>query len=485
MATPKVPAGKAPASGAAASPRHKKIAANSNKTSISFVNASTAAAALVYWVPADGQREKRKYKRLRPGEAYTQPTYNGHAWQCENAEGVVLLRAVAHAGDHLHAIPSSSPEPGPNIKTKIAFVNDLGHAVQVFWVNAKTDAEVNMGQVAVGATLSLNSFCSHEFRVRAHLAPGKPCILQCVAAEQLQAYPLHLADVSPFKSCKNSKLEHREDVGIAEAQGVEKIRAAGGSVGQFNNPAGAGAKPVKPTDDGQDLLICRTCYEETQVHGFTVCLEPDLPAQNPNLLSELSADLAEIIRVVPPAALAILQKTRVYMNRQLMFGKKSAPTIGSGICHHASAKWLARHGNQTEKVGCVECYNVKHYLNWRREQPAVLLHELSHHLQFALGDAADEIISRTFDEAEASGKYESVKYCRGQMKRHYALTDNREYFAECSEAFFSSDRFRNDYFPFVRSELEEFDPAAVKMCEDVWYKLPEQMQPIRGAGNRA
>ena len=26
---------------------------------------------------------------------------------------------------------------------------------------------------------------------------------------------------------------------------------------------------------------------------------------------------------------------------------------------------------------------------------------------------------------------------------------------------------------------------AVKMCEEVWYKLPEQMQPIRGAGNRA
>ena len=35
--------------------------------------------------------------------------------------------------------------------------------------------------------------------------------------------------------------------------------------------------------------------------------------------------------------------------------------------------------------------------------------------------------------------YESVKYCRGQMRKHYALTDNREYFAECSEAFFSSE----------------------------------------------
>jgi hypothetical protein len=334
------------------------------------------------------------------------------------------------------------------------------------------------------------------------LAPGNPCILQCIASEQPHTYSLHLADVSPFKSCKNSKSEHREDSsGATSATDTGAARAgARAAAGAF--AATPAAKPAaksaatpaatpaaklaaKPADTDHDLLICGTCYEENNVHGFTVCLEPDLLVQNPSLLSELSADLAEIVRLVPPAALAILQKTRVYMNRQLMFGKKSAPTIGSGICHHASAKWLARHGNQTEKVGCVECYNVKHYLTWRREQPAVLLHELSHHLQFALGPAADEIISRTFDGAEASGKYESVKYCRGQMRKHYALTDNREYFAECSEAFFSSDRFRNDYYPFVRSELEEFDPAAVKMCEAVWYQLPEQMQPIRGAGKRA
>jgi hypothetical protein len=48
--------------------------------------------------------------------------------------------------------------------------------------------------------------------------------------------------------------------------------------------------------------------------------------------------------------------------------------------------------------------------------------------------------------------------------RAYALTNDREYFAETTEAFFG----RNDFFPFDRAELERADPAACEMLRQAW-----------------
>jgi hypothetical protein len=70
-------------------------------------------------------------------------------------------------------------------------------------------------------------------------------------------------------------------------------------------------------------------------------------------------------------------------------------------------------------------------------------------------------------------RYEKVEYLEGRRKdiptkRHYGLTDKNEYFAECSEAYFSSTRFKNDYYPYNKDQLREFDPAGYAMCEQVW-----------------
>eukprot|EP00438_Fugacium_kawagutii_P025459 Skav225623 [mRNA] locus=scaffold4894:228594:230189:- [translate_table: standard] len=51
---------------------------------------------------------------------------------------------------------------------------------------------------------------------------------------------------------------------------------------------------------------------------------------------------------------------------------------------------------------------------------------------------------------------------------HYAATNHKEYFAECSEAYFSSQRFRNDYFPYIHEELKAYDPVGYALCESIW-----------------
>lgn len=44
------------------------------------------------------------------------------------------------------------------------------------------------------------------------------------------------------------------------------------------------------------------------------------------------------------------------------------------------------------------------------------------------------------------------------------MTNQHEYFAEPSEAYFS----RNDFYPFNRSDLRAFDPEGFAAVEKLW-----------------
>ena len=93
-----------------------------------------------------------------------------------------------------------------------------------------------------------------------------------------------------------------------------------------------------------------------------------------------------------------------------------------------------------------------------------MLHELSHawhHQVVGYGDAA---IAEAYAEAMASGRYADVPYAGGGTREAYATTDDREYFAELSEAWF----WENDFYPFVREEVEAFDPVGAAAVEASW-----------------
>ena len=73
-------------------------------------------------------------------------------------------------------------------------------------------------------------------------------------------------------------------------------------------------------------------------------------------------------------------------------------------------------------------------------------------------------IKAAYAAANASGKYEHVLQIRGKTERHYALNNDQEYFAESTEAFFGT----NDFYPFVRAELKEFDPQMEAVVREAW-----------------
>lgn len=75
-------------------------------------------------------------------------------------------------------------------------------------------------------------------------------------------------------------------------------------------------------------------------------------------------------------------------------------------------------------------------------------------------------IQSAFARARVEGQYEKVLFVKGGTRKHYALTNHKEYFAEATEAWFGT----NDFYPFVRSELAEHDPQLDTVLEKIWGK---------------
>jgi hypothetical protein len=136
------------------------------------------------------------------------------------------------------------------------------------------------------------------------------------------------------------------------------------------------------------------------------------------------------------------------------------------MCYHPDSRWLREHGMNPEKAGAVEVANARSFLKWTIAQPWMVLHELAHgyHHQFLDKGYDNADVLETFHAAKEARKYESVLRIQGRRERHYALTNQMEYFAEASEAYFGT----NDFYPYVRSELREHDPVFEKLLATLW-----------------
>lgn len=80
------------------------------------------------------------------------------------------------------------------------------------------------------------------------------------------------------------------------------------------------------------------------------------------------------------------------------------------------------------------------------------------------GGRANRAIAAAYRRARDSKRYESVLYHDGTKKAAYAMRNPAEYFAELSEAWFGV----NDFYPFVRAEVLQFDPEMAALLAKLW-----------------
>ena len=119
-----------------------------------------------------------------------------------------------------------------------------------------------------------------------------------------------------------------------------------------------------------------------------------------------------------------------------------------------------------DKARSIEIANARNFLIWTRQQPWMVFHELAHgyHHQFVEEGYENAELAAALISAKEEKLYDDVLHINGRRQRHYALTNPMEYFAEQSEAYFGT----NDFFPFVRSELEHHDPRMFALLKQLW-----------------
>lgn len=211
------------------------------------------------------------------------------------------------------------------------------------------------------------------------------------------------------------------------------------------------APPCEPTSH----------YEERRIEGWRVLVNRGFLRDDPELSGEtlklLSAQLYQVRRAVPEAAVAKLQKVAIWVER--------AEGHHPCMAYHPDAGWLRDHNMNPDKARCVEIAGAKNFLRWTLDQPWMVLHELAHayHDQFLDGFGNREIAA-AYKAAIEAKRYESVLHVRGGDRKAYATTNPMEYFAENTEAYFGT----NDFYPFVRPELKKHDPAAYELLEKLW-----------------
>jgi len=134
--------------------------------------------------------------------------------------------------------------------------------------------------------------------------------------------------------------------------------------------------------------------------------------------------------------------------------------------YHPSRDWLVAHGHHGEMAKAVHLPDAKYFVSPRHtnEQPWAVLHELAHAYHDRVLSFEEKEIIEAHRRAKEAGLYDSVLHVVGDERKHYALTNHKEFFAEMSEAYLGT----NDFFPFVRGELKRHDEATFELLKKIW-----------------
>jgi len=209
-------------------------------------------------------------------------------------------------------------------------------------------------------------------------------------------------------------------------------------------------------------------YDLREIEGWKVRLNKRFEKEHPELCAETLAllrhQLYQITRMVPAPAVEKLRQIGVWVE----LDEPHHPCM----CYHSDPGWLREHDMNPDKARCIEVANARNFLTWTKQQPWMVFHELAHgyHHQFVEGGYENADLATSLAAAKEEKLYDEVLHINGRKQKHYALTNQMEYFAEQSEAFFGT----NDFFPFVRSELEHHDPRMFALLEKLWGTRPQK-----------
>ena len=208
-------------------------------------------------------------------------------------------------------------------------------------------------------------------------------------------------------------------------------------------------------------------YVERAAGGWKVWVERELVEGYPDLadkaLRRLDAKLGELLRLLPASSRAQLQQLPIF----LMLGEESKAggrNNGAEYFQHNAPTFFEQLDSRWGSSLVI--YSSRNYV-WLTDDWAllVLIHEFGHAWHLEQWPEKQPEILAAWEQAVAQKLYEGVKDVQGtRLERAYAATNQLEYFAELSCAYF----FRGEYEPFDREALRLHDPEGFAMMEKMW-----------------
>ena len=181
----------------------------------------------------------------------------------------------------------------------------------------------------------------------------------------------------------------------------------------------------------------------------------------------LTARLVIIAVVLQEAPLAKLREVPIQLD--LNYGALR------NMQYHPSASWLKSKGYSEDLAKCVHIPEAQDFLSpyENHRQPTAVLHELAHAYHDRVLGFDEPRIVAAYKRFREGGRYKSVLTTPGPMREHYALTNEKEFFAEMTESYFGE----NDFYPFVAGELKQAEPEIFNLLRDIWGPLPGSGKP--------
>ena len=202
-----------------------------------------------------------------------------------------------------------------------------------------------------------------------------------------------------------------------------------------------------------------------KLEGWTIKVDPKLLKNENNefkdqVFTALANHLQRIKYILPAAKVKEMQKLPIWLDHHY------EPL--SSMQYHPGATWLRANKHDPRLVKHVHIPRAKALLNrgqWAKH-PYVILHELAHayHDQVLENGFQNKAVLDAYKEAKAKGTYEKVLLYSGRTVKHYGLNNQMEYFAESTESYLGV----NDFYPFVRAELNEHDPGMFQLLKKIW-----------------
>ncbi len=205
-------------------------------------------------------------------------------------------------------------------------------------------------------------------------------------------------------------------------------------------------------------------HTDRTIEGWTIHVDNSLLQEEPQLaqaaIDLLEGGLNDIQLMLSQESVKKLQQVAFWLDLD-------RPGL-DGMQYHPDLDWLEKRGHDPALHHCVHIPQARGLVDLRKTnyQPWVLMHELAHAYHDQILGFNDSRVREAFKEAQKDGHYEKVLHIKGGLRRHYALTDHKEYFAEGTEAYLGT----NDFYPFVRPELKAHDPGLYEILEKIWGK---------------